>query len=249
MALRTIMTQEQPTLHKVARPVTNFDDRLHDLLDDMAETLAAANGAGLAAPQVGILRRVFLIDVDERGLIEFINPEILETSGEQDGVEGCLSLPDQWGMVKRPNHVKVRAQDRSGAWFELEGDELTARYLDRLAQGRQDDLRRQQTLVGPHRDDIRFTLNGRDARAFGSQGQQRSIVLAWKMAEVELSAEILGEQPLLLLDDVMSELDEQRRSAVVSFVQEGIQTVVTTTNLGYFPPELLEASKVVSFGG
>jgi DNA replication and repair protein RecF len=128
-------------------------------------------------------------------------------------------------------------------------DELTARYLDRLAQGRQDDLRRQQTLVGPHRDDIRFTLNGRDARAFGSQGQQRSIVLAWKMAEVELSAEILGEQPLLLLDDVMSELDEQRRSAVVSFVQEGIQTVVTTTNLGYFPPELLEASKVVSFGG
>ena len=129
MALRTIMTQAQPTLHKVARPVTNFDDRLHDLLDDMAETLAAANGAGLAAPQVGILRRVFLIDVDERGLIEFINPEILETSGEQDGVEGCLSLPDQWGMVKRPNHVKVRAQDRSGAWFELEGDELTARCI------------------------------------------------------------------------------------------------------------------------
>ncbi len=129
MALRTIMTQEQPTLHKTARPVTNFDQRLHDLLDDMAETLADANGAGLAAPQVGILRRVFLIDVDERGLIEFINPEILETSGEQDGVEGCLSLPGQWGMVKRPNHVKVRAQDRNGSWFELEGDELFARCV------------------------------------------------------------------------------------------------------------------------
>ena len=123
------MTQEQPTLHKVARPVTNFDRRLHDLLDDMAETLADANGAGLAAPQVGILRRVFLIDVDDRGVIEFINPEILETSGEQDGIEGCLSLPGEWGMVKRPNHVKVRAQDRSGAWFELEGDELTARCI------------------------------------------------------------------------------------------------------------------------
>ena len=129
MALRTIMTQEQPTLHKAARPVTNFDQRLHDLLDDMAETLADANGAGLAAPQVGILRRIFLIDVDDRGLIEFINPEILETSGEQDGVEGCLSLPGQWGMVKRPNNVKIRAQDRSGAWFELEGDELTARCI------------------------------------------------------------------------------------------------------------------------
>ena len=129
MALRTIMTQEQPTLHKVARPVTKFDQRLFDLLDDMRETLAKANGAGLAAPQVGILRRVFLIDVDDRGVIEFINPELLETSGEQDGVEGCLSLPDQWGMVKRPDHVKVRAQDRSGAWFELEGDGLFARCV------------------------------------------------------------------------------------------------------------------------
>ena len=129
MALRTIMTQEQPTLHKPSRPVTKFDQRLHDLLDDMAETLTDANGAGLAAPQVGILRRVFLIDVDERGLTEFINPEILETSGEQDGVEGCLSLPGEWGLVKRPNHVKVRAQDRSGAWFELEGDGLAARCI------------------------------------------------------------------------------------------------------------------------
>ncbi|MBQ1840350.1 MAG: DNA replication and repair protein RecF [Atopobiaceae bacterium] len=130
----------------------------------------------------------------------------------------------------------------------MQRDELTARYLERLSQGRPDDLRRQQTLVGPHRDDFTFTIDGRDARTFGSQGQQRSVVLAWKMAEVELSAEILGEQPLLLLDDVMSELDEQRRAAVVSFVQKGIQTVVTTTNLGYFPDDLLAASEVVSFG-
>ena len=127
-------------------------------------------------------------------------------------------------------------------------DELTARFLERLAQGRSDDLRRQQTLVGPHRDDLSFTLDGRDARTFGSQGQQRSVVLAWKMAEVELAEEILGARPLLLLDDVMSELDERRRAAVVSFVQEGIQTVVTTTNLGYFPPDLLAASEVVSYG-
>ena len=130
----------------------------------------------------------------------------------------------------------------------MDRDALAAHYLDRLSAGRADDLRRQQTLVGPHRDDFAFTLNGRDARTFGSQGQQRSVVLAWKMAEVMLSSEILGEQPLLLLDDVMSELDAQRRSAVVSFVQEGIQTVVTTTNLGYFPEDLLSASEVVMFG-
>lgn len=131
---------------------------------------------------------------------------------------------------------------------DMARDELTARFLTRLGEGRANDLRRQQTLVGPHRDDLSFTLDGRDARTYGSQGQQRSVVLAWKMAEVQLSAEILGEQPLLLLDDVMSELDERRRAAVVSFVQQGIQTVVTTTNLGYFPSELLEASEVVSFG-
>ena len=107
------------------------------------------------------------------------------------------------------------------------------------------ELRRQQTLVGPQRDDLAFTINGRDARAFGSQGQQRSIVLAWKMAEVELSRELSGETPLLLLDDVMSELDEGRRGAMTRFVQGSIQTVVTTTNLGYFPQELLDAAKTV----
>ncbi len=131
----------------------------------------------------------------------------------------------------------------------LSRDELTSRFLDRLTQGRPDDLRRRQTLVGPHRDDVSFTIDGRDARTFGSQGQQRSIVLAWKMAEVEVATEIVGQRPLLLLDDVMSELDESRRAAMVSFVQEGIQTVVTTTNLGYFPQELLASSAVVSIGG
>lgn len=99
--------------------------------------------------------------------------------------------------------------------------------------------------MGPQRDDIAFTIDGRDARVYGSQGQQRSIVLAWKMAEVRLSQEVVGEQPLLLLDDVMSELDEGRRDAMTRFVQSGIQTVVTTTNLGYFPEELLLDAKVV----
>lgn len=129
MALRKIMTTEESCLYKVSRPVTRFDRRLHKLLDDMAETLDDANGAGLAAPQVGILRRVFIIDLDETGPIEFINPEILETSGEQDDMEGCLSVPGKWGMVKRPNYVRARAQDRNGEWFEIEGEGLTARCI------------------------------------------------------------------------------------------------------------------------
>ena len=98
------------------------------------------------------------------------------------------------------------------------------------------------------RDDVTFLIGGRDARSFGSQGQQRSVALALKMAEVELASEILGSTPLLLLDDVMSELDATRRDAVVRFVGRGIQTVITTTNLGYFSPELLDDAEVVSFG-
>ena len=129
MALRNIMTEEQATLHKVSRPVTKFDQKLHDLLDDMAETLEKANGAGLAAPQVGILRRVFLVDVGDEGVFEMINPEILETSGEQDDLEGCLSVPGKWGMVKRPNYVRVQAQDRFGEWYEVEAEGLLARCI------------------------------------------------------------------------------------------------------------------------
>ncbi len=126
MALRKILTDKEDVLHKKCRPVTEFNGRLHKLLDDMAETLEDANGAGLAAPQVGILRRVVVVDCGD-GLIELVNPELLETSGEQDGPEGCLSVPGKWGMVKRPNYAKVRAQDRDGNWFEVEGEELAAR--------------------------------------------------------------------------------------------------------------------------
>ena len=126
MALRRILTAEEPTLHKVSRPVTKFDEKLWTLLDDMAETLADANGVGLAAPQVGILRRVVVIDVGDE-IVELINPEIMETSGEQDGMEGCLSVPGRYGMVKRPEFVRLRAQDRDGNWFEAEGEGLTAR--------------------------------------------------------------------------------------------------------------------------
>ena len=128
MALRKIMTEKEPALHKVCRPVTEFNGRLHRLLDDLCDTLEEAGGAGLAAPQVGILRRVAVVDIGEE-MLELVNPEILEQSGTQDGPEGCLSVPGRWGQVERPNYVKIRAQDRFGNWFEAEGEELIALYL------------------------------------------------------------------------------------------------------------------------
>ena len=126
MGTRKILTDKDPALHKVCRPVEKFDGQLHRLLDDMAETLAQANGVGLAAPQVGILRRVVIVDTGEE-ILELVNPTLLETSGEQCGAEGCLSVPGKYGLVKRPNYAKVRAQDREGNWFEAEGEELIAR--------------------------------------------------------------------------------------------------------------------------
>ncbi len=126
MGLRNILTDKDPALHKVCRPVEKFDKRLHKLLDDMAQTLAEANGVGLAAPQVGILRRVVLVDTGDQ-VLELVNPTLLETSGEQVGAEGCLSVPGRYGLVKRPYFAKVRAQDRNGNWFEAEGEELIAR--------------------------------------------------------------------------------------------------------------------------
>ena len=126
MGMRKILTDKEPSLHKVCKPVTKFDWRLHKLLDDMAETLEEANGVGLAAPQVGILRRVVIVDTGD-GILELVNPTLVETSGEQTGPEGCLSVPGRYGLVTRPNFAKVSAQDRDGNWFEAEGEELIAR--------------------------------------------------------------------------------------------------------------------------
>ena len=127
MALRKIALQGEECLTKVCRPVTEFNDRLHTLLDDMAETLEEAGGVGLAAPQVGILRRVCIVLNEDDEIIELINPEIVYTEGEETALEGCLSVPGKYGLVKRPNYAKVRAQDRNGNWFEAEGEELIAR--------------------------------------------------------------------------------------------------------------------------
>lgn len=133
MALRNILKEGDETLSKRCRPVTDFNARLHELLDDMAETMTEAQGVGLAAPQVGILRRAVLVletnvpEGEDDYIIELINPEIVESEGEQDGPEGCLSVPGVYGMVKRPERVIVRAQDRNGEFFEVEGYGLTAR--------------------------------------------------------------------------------------------------------------------------
>ena len=126
MGLRKILTDKDPALHKVCKPMVNFDDRLFRLLQDMRDTLIDSGGVGLAAPQVGILRRVVLVDTGDE-ILELINPTLVETDGEQEGAEGCLSVPGKYGLVKRPYWAKVRAQDRHGNWFEAEGEELIAR--------------------------------------------------------------------------------------------------------------------------
>ena len=127
MALRKILTDGDPALHKMCRPVTSFDARLHTLLDDLKETLADANGAGLAAPQVGILRRVVIVVDAEDNMLELVNPEIVSQEGEQEGFEGCLSLTGMYGIVERPMKVKVKAQNRHGEPVEFEGEGITAR--------------------------------------------------------------------------------------------------------------------------
>ena len=134
MALRNILKIGEDRLRKTSRPVTAFDDRLHLIIDDMRDTLLDSGGVGLAAPQVGILRRIVLVmdtnleDLsDEEQIIELINPQIIETSGSQTGPEGCLSVPGDYGIVTRPEEVTVKAQDRYGNEFTVSGYGLTAR--------------------------------------------------------------------------------------------------------------------------
>ncbi|MDO5783665.1 MAG: peptide deformylase [Eubacteriales bacterium] len=129
MAVREIIRDPDPILYKKCHPVTKFDKRLGKILDDMAETMLAANGVGLAGPQIGLMRRVCVVlDIfeDDR-IIELINPEVVEAEGEQTGSEGCLSFPDKFGIVTRPQIVTVRAQDRNGEWFTVKSHDLTAR--------------------------------------------------------------------------------------------------------------------------
>lgn len=126
MAIRPILTLGDERLNKTCHPITQFNERLWRLIDDLVETLDDANGAGLAASQIGVLRRVAVVDAGE-GPIELVNPKIIAYCGEQTGMEGCLSIPGRFGIVTRPNKVTVRAQDRQGNWFEVTGEGLCAR--------------------------------------------------------------------------------------------------------------------------
>jgi peptide deformylase len=128
MAIRTIRVEGDPVLNKVCRPVKEMTERTQILIDDMLDTMYEANGVGLAAPQVGVLRRIVVIDVGE-GPIVMINPEIIEQDGEQTGQEGCLSIPDKAGIVTRPNHVIAKALDRDMQEYTIEGTELLARAI------------------------------------------------------------------------------------------------------------------------
>ncbi len=126
MAIRNVVTKEDEVLRKKCRQVEKFDERLWELLDDMAETMYQNDGVGLAAPQVGILRRIVVIDTGE-GLIELVNPVIIASSGKQEEYEGCLSCPGEYGIVKRPKKVTVKAQNRHGEFFTKDGEDLLAR--------------------------------------------------------------------------------------------------------------------------
>lgn len=127
MARKKILQKGDPTLSKKSHPVTAFDRKLHTLLDDMTDTLQYIGGAGLAAVQIGILRRVVVVIDEQEQVIELVNPELVSFSGEEEGLEGCLSLSGMWGFVSRPTEATVRAQDRHGAWFTVSGEGIVAR--------------------------------------------------------------------------------------------------------------------------
>lgn len=202
-----------------------------DLLDAWNDSIAST-GAALTVHRLALLSRIreHLIDV---------------YSGLSGGEAADVSYVPSWGASDAI--TLPAAADASSRADRIEA--VRARIAAALDERAGEELRRGITLVGPHRDEIAFTIDGRDARTFASQGQQRSLVLAWKIAEVEVTREILGRPPLLLLDDVMSELDETRRQSFLGLVGGGVQTVITTTNLGYFDDSALERAKVVKIGG
>ena len=153
MALRKILTDGDETLKKKSRPVTEVNDRIRSILDDMADTMHEASGVGLAAPQVGILRRMFIVQVDDENLYELINPEIVESDGDQYGEEGCLSVPGYVGMVHRAEYVRISGLDRNGDPVEYEGEGLLARAF----QHEYDHL--DGILYTQKADDIHFAQN------------------------------------------------------------------------------------------
>ena len=206
--------------------------------------------------------KAYLKAVEQRNALlknEIVDTTLLDAWDESLTIGAASLLHHRLGLFERISRKAsaVHAEIAAGESLEVRYDcslgdvgsgtkeELEELMSGALIRARHDDLRRQMTTVGPQRDDIAFLIDGKDVRAYGSQGQQRSVVLSWKMAEVLVCQEVTGERPLLLLDDVMSELDANRRAAMMDFIETGIQTVVTTTNLGYFSDEVLDRARVV----
>jgi DNA replication and repair protein RecF len=210
--------------------------------------------------------RAYTRSIEQRNRLlkeEFVDRNLLDVWDESVALGGATLLYHRLSLFRRlqPFMTEVYGQisgsevltseyeSSLGPLEEgLSRDDLRGMMADALAAARETDILRRQTTVGPHRDDFAFRLDGALARSFGSQGQQRSIVLAYKLAQVRLSESLLGERPILLLDDVMSELDDKRREAVASFVEDGVQTVVSTTHLGYFTESSLKNALVVEYG-
>ena len=234
-----------------------------EMLAAWNDSLAQA-GASLLTHRLALLDRIRVRFVEayaqiapgERADITYeasVDAVLGATAG--DAVAGGGMAADAEEPVSAGEDVAAGGRSADGAAATRAGVDRTTqvawwreRVLAALDAVFNDELRRGITLVGPHRDEIRFSIDGRDARAFASQGQQRSLVLAWKVAEVAVTRDILGRPPLLLLDDVMSELDAERREAFVRGIEDEVQTVITTTNLGYFSDAILDRAKVVTIG-
>ncbi len=225
-----------------------------EMLAAWNDSLAQA-GASLLTHRLALLDRIRVRFVEAYAQIAPGERADITYEASVDAVLGGASGEVAEGPAAADEDVAAGDRSADGAPADRSGVDRMAqvawwreRMLAALDVVFDDELRRGITLVGPHRDEIRFSIDGRDARAFASQGQQRSLVLAWKVAEVAVTRDILGRPPLLLLDDVMSELDAERREAFVRGIEDEVQTVITTTNLGYFSDAILDRAKVVTIG-
>lgn len=229
-----------------------------EMLAAWNDSLAQA-GASLLTHRLALLDRIRVRFVEAYAQIAPGERADITYEASVDAVLGATAgdavAADAGGLVAAGEDVAADDRSADGTAANRAGVDRTTqvawwreRMLAALDAVFNDELRRGITLVGPHRDEIRFSIDGRDARAFASQGQQRSLVLAWKVAEVAVTRDILGRPPLLLLDDVMSELDAERREAFVRGIEDEVQTVITTTNLGYFSDAILDRAKVVTIG-
>ena len=225
-----------------------------EMLAAWNDSLAQA-GASLLTHRLALLDRIRVRFVEAYTQIAPGERADITYEASVDAVLGDASGEVAEGPAAADEDVAAGDRSADGAPADRSGVDRTMqvawwreRMLAALDAVFDDELRRGITLVGPHRDEIRFSIDGRDARAFASQGQQRSLVLAWKVAEVAVTRDILGRPPLLLLDDVMSELDAERREAFVRGIEDEVQTVITTTNLGYFSDAILDRAKVVTIG-